>query len=223
MVDFSGGGPGSSGSLDGLDTAALQRELARASAATASFGQLTKTTMRDIIVQHRSAAASGRDFARTLSTSFRSAITQGKSLSDTLRDLALRISDIALKAALKPVENAIGGIFGNLAQGIFGSARGNVLANGRIQPFARGGVVNSPMLFPLRNGAGLAGEAGPEAILPLRRGPDGRLGVAAGEGGGRPISVTFNVTATDANSFRRSETQITAMLARAASRGQRNL
>ena len=43
--------------------------------------------------------------------------------------------------------------------------------------------------------AGLMGEAGPEAILPLRRGPDGRLGVTAAGGGG---SVTVNV-AVDAS------------------------
>ncbi|WP_208072616.1 phage tail length tape measure family protein [Bradyrhizobium barranii] len=61
------------------------------------------------------------------------------------------------------------------------SALGNVFAGGNIIPFARGGVVHGPTIFPMANGGtGLAGEAGPEAIMPLRRGPDGRLGVAAG-------------------------------------------
>ena len=90
-------------------------------------------------------------------------------------------------------------------------------------PFAHGGVISSPMTFPFGgNQVGLAGEAGPEAILPLARGRDGRLGVrAGGDGGG--VKVTFNVTTQDAQSFRRSEGQIAAMLSRVVGRGQRNL
>jgi phage-related minor tail protein len=60
--------------------------------------------------------------------------------------------------------------------------------------------------------------------MPLARTADGRLGVAAGGAGaaGRP-SVVVNVTATDAGSFRRSEAEVTAMLARAVARGRRQL
>jgi len=90
-------------------------------------------------------------------------------------------------------------------------------------PFASGGVIQSPIAFPLGSGkTGLAGEAGAEAIMPLTRGPDGRLGVAA-QGMGTALNVTFNVTATDADSFARSESQIQALLARAVGQGQRNL
>jgi phage-related minor tail protein len=89
-------------------------------------------------------------------------------------------------------------------------------------PFASGGVIASPVTFPLADGGtGLAGERGAEAILPLARGPDGKLGVAAQGGGG--VAVTFNVTTPDADSFRRSESQVAAMLARAVALGQRNL
>ena len=90
-------------------------------------------------------------------------------------------------------------------------------------PFASGGVIASPMTFPLDGGrTGLAGERGAEAIMPLSRGPDGRLGVrAVGSGGGRAIVI--NVTTPDAESFRRSETQVASMLARAVQLGQRNL
>ncbi|HKO57025.1 MAG TPA: phage tail tape measure protein, partial [Thermoanaerobaculia bacterium] len=56
----------------------------------------------------------------------------------------------------------------------------------------------------------------------LARGPDGRLGVRSG-GGGRPLSVTVNVSTPDAESFRRSEAQVSAALARAVSRGQRGM
>jgi phage-related minor tail protein len=92
-----------------------------------------------------------------------------------------------------------------------------------VVPFASGGVVSAPTYFPMQGGRmGLMGEAGAEAILPLQRGADGRLGVATGNGGGG-VNVVFNVTAQDASSFRKSEAQITGMLARAVSRGSRTL
>ena len=74
--------------------------------------------------------------------------------------------------------------------GLTASADGNAFAGGNVLPFAKGGVVDSPTLFPMANGAGLMGEAGPEAILPLSRGKDGKLGVASSGGGG---GVTVNV------------------------------
>ena len=65
------------------------------------------------------------------------------------------------------------------------------------------------------------GEAGSEAVMPLARGPDGRLGVRSAGGGA--TSVTVNISATDAESFRRSEAQVSAALARAVARGRRAL
>ena len=60
----------------------------------------------------------------------------------------------------------------------FPAANGAVLEAGRVKPYAQGGVVSRPTVFPMANGdVGLMGEAGPEAIMPLKRGPNGRLGV----------------------------------------------
>ena len=67
----------------------------------------------------------------------------------------------------------------------------------------------------------MAGEAGPEAILPLTRGANGELGVRAS--GGEGMNITVNIAATDINSFRRSESEIAATLQRITSRGNRNL
>jgi len=70
-------------------------------------------------------------------------------------------------------------------------AKGGVFEGGAVTPFAKGGVVSKPTVFPFANGIGLMGEAGPEAIMPLRRGPNGRLGVEAANGGG---GTTINVS-----------------------------
>jgi phage-related minor tail protein len=75
-------------------------------------------------------------------------------------------------------------------------------------------------LFPLRGGTGVMGEAGPEAIMPLSRGSDGKLGVRMGGGGSG--SVTVNISTPDAQSFRQSQSQVAAMIARAVERGGRN-
>ncbi|MDX2308463.1 MAG: phage tail tape measure protein [Hyphomicrobium sp.] len=168
----------------------------------------------------RAATSLGRQFGTALSTAFQGIAIKGKSVSDVLRSLALRLSDLTLRAALKPLEQGFGNLLSGLVSGSFGGA--GSAAPSLPVPFATGGVIRSPVTFPLANGRmGLAGERGAEAILPLARGPDGRLGVAA-SGGGRGIAITLNVATPDAESFRRSEAQLGAILARAAALGQRN-
>ena len=81
-------------------------------------------------------------------------------------------------------------------------------------------MIASPSYFPMRGGLGLVGEAGPEAILPLTRGTDGRLGVRAARRR-RCNKRHVQVTTPDAASFRRAEAEVRAMLARAVARGQR--
>ncbi len=159
-----------------------------------------------------------------LTRAFTSAATGGRSLEDALKGVALRLSSIALSAGLKPLENLLGDALGKLGSAfggaIKGFARGGV--PGAVTPFAAGGIVSAPTYFSTGSGTGLMGEAGAEAILPLKRGPDGALGVAVAGGGGG-ASIIFNVTATDAASFQKSEAQLSAMLARTVRRGQRQL
>lgn len=165
-------------------------------------------------------------FGTAFTGALRSAATGGRSLDGVLRQLAQRLSSIALGAALKPLETALGGLLGQVVSGlggILGGAAQVPIPTARPTPFAKGGVVASPSYFPNGRQIGLMGEAGAEAILPLKRGADGTLGVAAGEGGRGGTSIVFNVTAADAASFRRSDAQIQAMLARAAARGRRGL
>lgn len=146
-------------------------------------------------------------FGTKIVNAFAGAIIHGKKLSDVLRDLALSLAQTALTAALRPLGNLLGGLFG----GATPNANGNA--------FAGGGIVNSPTLFPMQGGTGLMGEAGPEAIMPLSRGSDGRLGIR----GGGNLQVTVNISTPDARSFQQSQSQIAAMMAKAVSRGYRNL
>jgi phage-related minor tail protein len=165
-----------------------------------------------------------KSFGTALSGALKGAVLQGRELDSVLRTLALRLSGAALDAALKPVTSGIASGLSGLFSGLVQARLGAALSGGRVMPFAAGGVVAEPTFFPLAGGrTGLMGEAGPEAIMPLRRGADGRLGVAIAGGGAAPVSITFNVQTPDAESFRRSEAQIYARLARAVGRGRRGL
>ena len=170
----------------------------------------------------KTAANLGKQFSNALVGAFEGIAIKGKSLGDVFKSLALQMSKLVLQAAFKPLEQGLGNLFQGLFSGALPFANGGVISQGMPVPFASGGVIASPITFPLSGGrTGLAGERGPEAIMPLSRGSDGRLGVAAR--GGASVNVTFNVSTPDADSFRRSESQLGAMLARAVSHGQRNL
>lgn len=76
---------------------------------------------------------------------------------------------------------------------IAGFAKGGAIRSPSLSAYS-GGIYNTPQLFAFAKGAGVFGEAGPEAIMPLQRGPDGRLGVAAhGAGGGGGVGVNIRI------------------------------
>ncbi|WP_274629671.1 phage tail tape measure protein [Arvimicrobium flavum] len=163
-----------------------------------------------------------QSFGTQLGGALKSAAVSGRSLEDVLRRIGLNLAGMALEQGLKPLQSLAGSLLSGLVGSMAGAlpfARGGV--PGHVVPFAGGGVVSAPSYFPLGRNLGVMGEAGPEAILPLQRGADGRLGVAAS--GGVGVNVVFNVTATDAASFRKSEAQVTGMLARAVSQGARRI
>lgn len=166
-----------------------------------------------------------RGISRGLNSAMRGAVIEGDSLSESLRTLAQSIINASFNAAMRPVTDHVGGLvaqgMGALVDGILPFEKGAGFAQGRVMPFARGAVISGPTTFPMRRGMGLMGEAGPEAIMPLTRGSDGKLGVRT-EGGGRPVSVVMNVHTPDAEGFRRSRGQIAAELSRAIARGNRN-
>lgn len=90
---------------------------------------------------------------------------------------------------------------------ISGYARGGVFDDGGVKAYASGGVVTRPTPFKFASGGsfrnGVMGEAGPEAIMPLKRGADGRLGVtvSGGQGGDNTVvNITVNQTGENQSS-----------------------
>lgn len=148
-------------------------------------------------------------------TDFRNGLEQGKSVWESFGNAALNALQ---KISDKLFENAFGGAAGGSGGGWFAglfssgggassgvmsdsfanalvlAAKGRVFGRGGVTAFARGGVVDGPTLFPMANGAGLMGEAGPEAVMPLRRGRGGRLGVSADNDNAGGIVINMPVT-----------------------------
>lgn len=163
---------------------------------------------------------SAQRVSRTLTRAFAGAVSSGKSFDDTLRTVALSLSKLALNAGLKPMQEGLSSLLGSLGSSIGGPGGG--AASMPIAPFADGGVVSRPTFFGAGGGLGLMGERGAEAIMPLARGPDGRLGVASNGAGQAPATINVTINTPDAESFRRSQVQVTGALARAVARGRRS-
>ena len=120
--------------------------------------------------------------------SFANGVAQGTTkVKDVFRQMVQALIAQFLKlmaykgimALLGGPSSSLGGAFGQQT-GLLKNAKGNIFAGGNVVPFAKGGVTNVPTMFAMNNGkTGVMGEAGPEAIMPLKRGPGGELGVNA--------------------------------------------
>lgn len=213
--------------IDALDTAAegLADSLGQASGMMASFDAELRRMQGALSATGQDLATLERGLSRGLRRAFDGVVFDGMKLSDALDTVAQSMINTAYNAAIKPVANHFGGV---LAQGVGGIvekllpfADGGAFSSGRVTPFATGGIVSAPTYFPMRGGTGLMGEAGPEAIMPLSRGPDGKLGVRSSNGQAAP-TIVMNINTPDAQSFQRSRGQIAAQMSRALGAGQRN-
>jgi lambda family phage tail tape measure protein len=144
--------------------------------------------------------------AESASNAFIDMIVNGRSAADVISGLAKSIASAALQAVFLgqgPLAGLFGGASGGSsgAGGLFGklfswlipsvkSAKGNVFQSSGLSAYSNS-VVSKPTMFAFARGAGLMGEAGPEAIMPLRRDASGRLGVMAAGAGGGGSSVSF--------------------------------
>ncbi|MEI4470920.1 phage tail tape measure protein [Frigidibacter sp. MR17.24] len=129
-------------------------------------------------------------------------IVAGDGFAGAMENVAQSLARAALQAAFFNE-----GIFASgSGKGLLGGLFGSIFGGGAAKPYAKGGVqsgpgisaysgrvVSRPTLFPFANGTGLMGEAGPEAILPLARAANGKLGVQA-QGGGSAGSTTIHQT-----------------------------
>ncbi|ECG6704039.1 phage tail tape measure protein [Salmonella enterica subsp. enterica serovar Kisangani] len=103
------------------------------------------------------------------------------------------VSDLAKISARMAMMQAVKGIGSALGFGVTANANGGVYQSSELSRYS-GSIVNRPTFFAFAKGAGVMGEAGPEAILPLRRGADGKLGVvAAGSGGMAMFAPEYNI------------------------------
>ncbi|WP_112323301.1 phage tail tape measure protein [Oceanibium sediminis] len=199
--------------------AGLETSLNGAESMTTAF----RSEMQEVTSSMRVASQDASALSRTLGTSLKSAMTglilDGRNLSAALSGVGQRISGSVLNAALSPVTGAISQGVNSLFGGYF--AKGGVINSGQVQRFASGGIVDGATSFAMRGGKrGVMGEAGPEAIMPLTRGADGKLGVRGGGGGN--VQVTMNISTPDVAGFQRSRSQIAAQVARAIGQGRRN-
>ena len=144
------------------------------------------------------------------------------------------IADIAKMIAKQMIFNMISGFGGgNWLSGLFGrksspidnmtgandlgglsstiAANGKVFAKNGIVPYAKGGIVDKPTYFPFAKGVGLMGEKGPEAIVPLKRGRDGKLGIAGG-GGTTTVNVSVDAKGTKVEGDGKQMAQLGRML-----------
>lgn len=205
--------------------AALEASLSGSTGMVAAFdGELAR--MRETMVfTGREVNTLSSGIGGGLRRAFDGLVFDGMKLSDALKGVARTMADTVYGIAMKPVQNALGGAIAQGLNGLLGNImpfeKGGAFSQGRVMPFAKGGVVANATSFPMRGGTGLMGEAGPEAIMPLARGADGRLGVQA-VGNARPVTVVMNITTPDVQGFQRSQTQIAAQAQRMLSRGQKN-
>lgn len=205
----------------------LEDGLGQASRMAAAFDAELGRLRQSMLYTGREVSGLTAGISGGLRRAFDGLALDGMKLSDALKTVAQSIADTAFSVAMRPVER---GVASAMAQGLTGLlsaalpfAKGGTFSQGRVMPFAQGGIVTQPVHFPMRGGTGLMGEAGPEAIMPLRRGADGRLGVDAAAGGGRrAMNVTINIATPDVAGFQRSQTQIAAQMGRILARGERN-
>jgi len=169
--------------------------------------------LRDYIASLEDAENPMLQLANTMSDALGDALMSvvdgTKSASDAFSDMARIIIKKAFEmAVINPILNSIFGAGGLNVSGYTNAptlfANGAAFSGGNVIPFANGGVVGGPTTFPMANGqTGLMGEAGPEAIMPLKRGKDGKLGVTAEGGGNVTVENHFHIAANGDDSVKR--------------------
>ncbi|MFO6984143.1 MULTISPECIES: phage tail tape measure protein [unclassified Pseudomonas] len=157
----------------------------------------------DTASQTRSAMMRGLD---GLNEELRTFVTTGKAsfrslTTSVLSDLARIAQNKFITSLISSMSGSSNGVISAIGSYFTANAKGGVYSSPSLSAFSNG-VYNSPQFFAFAKGAGVFGEAGPEAIMPLTRAADGSLGVRAiGSGGaksagGNTFQINTNVTVT---------------------------
>ena len=173
---------------------------------TKSVQEFSEEITKSFGGQMQSKLKSFNDSIKTIQESMADVVVKGiKGMEDALVNFVMTgklnfknlANSIISDMARIVIQQTITKPFTNFISGIFGNANGNAFVDGKVQKYAYGGtVVRKPSVFPMANGGvGLMGEAGyPEAILPLKRGSNGKLGVQSI--GSLAPNITVNVDAS---------------------------
>jgi len=152
----------------------------------------TAAAAKKLALSTNKVSDAAQEMGTVISTAFEDAVLSGEKFSDVLLSLEQTILRILFRTAITgPLETIFKTVFESIGKGL-SSAKGNVIAGGRVVPMQRGGIIGGPVAFPLRGGIGVAGETAPEAILPLKRLPSGDLGVGAVRPGAVNITIVNN-------------------------------
>lgn len=169
-------------------------ELERINALHREFPEIITTEVKDraIKVLNESAGKlsdTATTLERSLESVFATIVSGSGDAKSAIQGLIAQLAKMATHSLVRSL--GIGDFFDGLFGGEF--ANGGVFSRGHVTPFATGGVVSTPTMFPMANGMGLMGEAGPEAIMPLSRGSNGKLGVSAVGGQQSSLHVTVSI------------------------------
>lgn len=170
---------------------------------TKSVKEFSEEITKSFGSQMQSQLKTFNDSIKTIQESMADVVVKGiKGMEDALVNFVMTgklnfknlANSIIADMARIAIQQTITKPFTNFISGLFGNANGNAFVDGKVQKYAYGGVVSKPTIFPMANGIGLMGEAGAEAILPLRRGSNGKLGVQSS--GGSIGNIVVNVDAS---------------------------
>jgi hypothetical protein len=169
---------------------------------------LTEAATRRAIAAEEQRQATFDMVSGHIETAFMAMVDGSKSVEDAFKGMLRNILiEVYKQAVAKPI---VGGIMSFL-----GFKDGGAFSGGNVIPFANGGVVSSATMFPMAgNQTGVMGEAGPEAIMPLKRGANGKLGVQV-QGGGENVVIhqNFNFQANGDDSVKRIIAQAAPQIA----------
>lgn len=153
----------------------LNQALEAGSVSQAQYSEAVKKLFDSGNEKIKEQKSMAEELGMTFSSAFEDAIVKGEEFSEVLEGIGEDILRILVRMNItEPLAGAVGSFdFSSL----FANANGGVYSSPSLSAYS-GGVYSSPQLFKFASGAGVFGEAGPEAIMPLKRGPDGKLGVS---------------------------------------------